>query len=471
MNAGMDSITKDRLLAILRPHGQEHLLAFWDRLDPAQRESLARQIEAIDFGLIRRLYEGRGQQINVRELLDRATPPPAFRLDAAQNPFTPQQARKRGADALAAGEVGALLVAGGQGTRLGFDQPKGMFPIGPLSNKTLFQILVEKIVAAARRYGMRIPLYIMTSPATHEETAEFFARHNRFGLAEDDLTLFCQGTMPALDAETGRVLLSAPGQIAVSPDGHGGMLAALARSGALDEIRRRNLRQLFYFQVDNPVVDVCGPEFIGYHLLSGAEFSTQVVAKHDPRDRVGNVVQVDGRLTVIEYIELPDDVAERRNPDGSLTVWAGSIAVHMMDVELLRRLAGTIEGLPFHIAHKKVAYIDPAGRRIEPADPNAIKFEQFIFDLMPRAQRAIVVEVDAERAFAPVKNASGTSGTPEIARAQLAANAREWLRAAGAEVADDVPVEISPLFALDTEELATKIPPGTRITTPTYLGG
>jgi UDP-N-acetylglucosamine/UDP-N-acetylgalactosamine diphosphorylase len=248
------------------------------------------------------------------------------------------------------------------------------------------------------------------------------------------------------------------------------MLAALARSGALDDIHRRKLRELFYFQVDNPVVDVCGPEFIGYHLLSQSEFSTQVVAKRDPLDRVGNVVQVDGRLIVIEYTELPDDAARQRNPDGSLTIWAGSIAVHMMDVELLRRLADTTESLPFHVAHKKVACLDPAGRRIEPAEPNAIKFEQFIFDLMPRAQRAIVVEVDAERAFAPVKNASGTSGTPEIARSQLAANAREWLRQAGAKVSDDVTVEISPLFSLDAEELATKIPPGTRIAKPTYFG-
>jgi UDP-N-acetylglucosamine/UDP-N-acetylgalactosamine diphosphorylase len=463
-------MTKDRLLAMLRPYGQEHLLAFWDRLDSSQRDSLARQIEAIDFSLIRRLYEGRNRQTDVRELLARAAPPPSFRLNPAENPFTPQQARRRGAEALAAGEVGALLVAGGQGTRLGFDRPKGMFPIGALSNKTLFQVLVEKIVAASRRYGVRIPLYLMTSPATHDETADFFAAHNRFGLAEDDLILFRQGTMPALDAQSGRVLLGAPGQIAVSPDGHGGMLAALARSGALDDIRRRKLRQLFYFQVDNPVVDVCGPEFLGYHLLADADFSTQVVAKCDPRDRVGNVVQVDGRLMVVEYTELPDDVAEERNPDGSLAIWAGSIAVHIMNVDLLQRLAGTTESLPFHVARKKAACLDQAGRRIEPADPNAIKFEQFIFDLMPKARRAIVVEVDAARAFAPVKNASGADGTPEIARAQMAAVAREWLGQAGAEVSDDAAVEISPLFALDADELATKIPRGTRITTPTYLG-
>ena len=229
-------MTKEQLLAILRPHGQEHLLSFWDRLDAAERESLVRQIEAIDFRLIRRLYEGRGRQRDAGKLAARAEPPPAFRLDAVGNPFTPQKASQRGEEALRGGEIGVILVAGGQGTRLGFDYPKGMFPIGPISGKTLFQIHAEKIIAAGRRYGVPIPLYLMTSPATHEETVAFFAAHGHFGLRAEDLSVFCQGTMPAVDAETGRVLLEGPGRIAVSPDGHGGLLAALVRSGALDDI-------------------------------------------------------------------------------------------------------------------------------------------------------------------------------------------------------------------------------------------
>ena len=462
---------KHELLAILTPHGQEHLLAFWDQLDPRQRESLAAQIRAIDFDLVGRLYEGRDQQTDVRQLADRAGPPPAFRLDASQNRFTPEQARHRGNQAAADGELGVILVAGGQGTRLGFDHPKGMFPIGPVSGKTLFQIHVEKIVAKARRHDVRIPLYLMTSPATHGETVAFLAEHDRFGLAEEDLHVFCQGTMPAVDAATGRMLLESPGRISTSPDGHGGMLAALVRSGALGDIERRGIRHLFYFQVDNPLVDICGPEFVGYHLLSGAEFSSQVIAKRDPLQRVGNVVEVDGRLMVIEYSDLPDDAAARRNPDGSLAIWAGSIAVHVMDAALLRRLSVAADALPFHVARKKVACIDSSGNRIEPREPNAIKFERFIFDLMPSARNAIVVEVDPQRAFAPLKNASGAKeDTPESVRAQLSALHREWLRQAGAEVSDDAPVEISPLFALDAAELAATLPPGTRITKPTYFG-
>ena len=196
----------------------------------------------------------------------------------------------------------------------------------------------------------------MTSPATHEETVAFFAAHDRFGLPEEDLIVFCQGTMPAVDAQTGRVLLAAPGQIAASPDGHGGMLAALDRSGALADIERRGIRHLFYFQVDNPLVDICGREFSGYHLLAQSEFSTQVIAKRDPLDRVGNVVQVDGRLMVIEYSDLPEEAANRRNADGSLRIWAGSIAVHVMDTALLRRLADARWGrhscLPENLANR-----------------------------------------------------------------------------------------------------------------------
>ncbi|MEN6407791.1 MAG: UDPGP type 1 family protein [Thermoguttaceae bacterium] len=466
----MTAMTKDRLLDLLKPYGQEHLLAFWDRLGPEQQQSLTRQIEAVDFAQLARWFDGRNRQVDIRRLAERAVAPPGFRLDAAKNRFTSEQARRRAVDELRAGRFAVIVVAGGQGTRLGFEHPKGMFPIGPISNKTLFQIHVEKIIAASRRYGATIPLYVMTSPATHDETVALFDAHDRFGLPADQFAVFCQGTMPAVDAETGRVLLDAPDRMAVSPDGHGGMLAAFDRSGALADVRRRGIRHLFYLQVDNPLVDICGQEFVGYHLLAESEFSTQVIAKRDPLERVGNVVEVDGRRLVIEYSDLPDECARRRNADGSLAIWAGSIAVHVMDVELLARLAQSADGLPFHIARKKATYTDATGRRVEPISPNAIKFERFIFDLMPDARNAVVVEVDPARAFAPLKNAPGVSqDTPEAVRRQMAALARDWLRQVGAEVDDRTVVEISPLFALDAEQLAAKVRRGTRIVEPTYF--
>ncbi|MBN2578563.1 MAG: UTP--glucose-1-phosphate uridylyltransferase [Pirellulales bacterium] len=461
---------KESLLAQLKPFGQEHLLAFWDRLDKAGRTELARQIEALDMPLVQRLYERRNNRSDFRALADRASPPPAIRRNGANNPFTPEQARAQGAAALAAGQIGTILVAGGQGTRLGFPHPKGMYPIGPVSKRTLFEILVGKIGAAARRYGVRIPLYLMTSPATDAETRAFFREQRRFGLPEEDLFVFCQGTMPALDEATGKILLETPGRLALSPDGHGGMLAALARSGALDDLESRGIRHLFYFQVDNPLVEVCGPEFLGYHLLAGSEFTPQVIAKQDPLARLGVVVQVDGRLQVIEYSDLHEDAARRRNADGTLTHWAGSPAIHAISAVLLRRLAGSAEGLPFHYARKKVPYVDAAGRQITPGEPNALKFERFIFDLLPAARNALVVEIDPAEGFAPLKNAPGAvEDTEEMVQKMMIAQHRRWLERAGADVAEGAAVEISPLYALDAEGLKRKIAAGLRITEPTYL--
>ncbi len=461
---------KDELLEILTPHGQQHLLAFWDKLDETGRRRLAEQIRAVDFGQIGELYRQRDEAADYRALAERAGPPPGIRLAGTANPFTPEDAVRRGEEALRAGHVGVILVAGGQGTRLGFEHPKGMFPIGPVSGCTLFQLHVEKILARARRYGVSIPFYVMTSPATHDETVAFFADHQRFGLAEEDLRIFCQGTMPAVDAADGRVLLAERDALALSPDGHGGMLAAFARSGALSDVERRGVRQLFYFQVDNPLVDIGSPEMIGSHLLLESEMSTQVVGKQDPLERVGNVVEVAGGLRVIEYSDLPDDVAGRRNPDGSLAIWAGSIAVHVFEASLLRRMVDRADALPFHIARKKVAHVDASGGRIESPEPNAIKFERFIFDLMPSAENAVVVEIDPAEGFAPLKNAPGAKDdTPEAVRRAMVAQHGRWLRAAGAEVADELAVEISPLWALDAAEVAAKIPPGTQVTEPRWF--
>lgn len=453
-------LMKQDLLITLAEHHQEHLLAFWDQLDHQQQRQLADEIRAIDFDSVARLHASGPAGQDWAALARQAQSPVAFRLDS-NNPFTPRQARQRGEAALRAGQVGAILVAGGQGTRLGFDHPKGMFPIGPVSKAPLFRILFEKLLAARRRYGAAIPLYLMTSPATHEETVDYLTRHEHFGLPADEVHVFCQGVMPAVDQQTGRLLLAAPGRLALSPDGHGGMLAALDSSGGLADLRRRGIEQLFYFQVDNPLVAVCDPEFLGYHLLSHSEMSTQVVAKRTPRDNVGNVVQIDGRVQILEYSDLnplPDEIVLRKEADGSPVFWAGNIGVHAIDVVFLDRVANQSDSLPFHVARKKVSFIDEQGQVVEPTAPNAMKFERFIFDLLPAAKRSIVMEVDEAAIFAPVKNAAGEKrDSPETVQAQMMALYRRWLRAAGVQVADDVPIEISPLVALDADEAQQRL--------------
>jgi UDP-N-acetylglucosamine/UDP-N-acetylgalactosamine diphosphorylase len=450
--------------------GQGHLFAFWDQLTGRQQDELLGEIMLARCDLIRDLYESAGRKSNWAELARRAEPPKAVRLDSRDAQFSAANAKAAGERALREGKIGAILVAGGQGTRLGFNHPKGMYAVGPVSGATLFQILFEKLRAAGRRYGVEIPLFVMTSDATHIETEDYLKEQRNFGLSAENARLFCQGVMPAVDAATGRILLADKGHVALSPDGHGGMLAALERSGGLTDIERRGIEHLFYFQVDNPLVQVCDPVILGYHILAQSEMTTLAIAKREPRERVGNVVQIDGQTQVIEYSDFPDDVAGQRNADGSLRFWAGSIAIHVFGVSFLRHAAGSQASLPFHVARKKVPFVDERGQRATPAQPNALKFERFIFDLMPLAERPLVVEGDPARVFAPVKNPPGDPcDSVDTCRAAMIDLHRHWLEAAGARVADNVAVEISPLFALDSDDLRAKIDRGTAIDTPRYL--
>src|SRR5262245_39841178 len=227
----------------LQEYAQDHALAGWDRLDDDQRRGLLAQLLAVDLDQLRRLYANRDDEIAVPPA-ERIAPVPVIGIDA-----DPREPQRLGQESLRRGEVAVILVAGGQGTRLGFDHPKGMFPIGPVSNKPLFQIHAEKVLATSRRYGKPVPFLVMTSPATDAETRSFFAEQRQFGLPANDVQFFCQGTMPALDLATGKLLMEAPGRLFTSPNGHGGTLTALADSGLLDEMRDRGIRHVFYFQV------------------------------------------------------------------------------------------------------------------------------------------------------------------------------------------------------------------------------
>ena len=484
--------TREELAALLVPHGQEQLLTFWDELSPEDQSALAGEIRALDLPRIEELYARRGEPAAAAALADRAEEPTAFHLsdlrERADRPpypgraFDPYKAIALGEEALRAGKLAAAVVAGGQGTRLDFPHAKGIYPIGPVSGATLFQIHVERIRAMARKYRTRIPFCIQTSPATHEETIAFFKENRNFGLPDEDVLIFCQGTVPSVGYDDCKVLLAEKGKIARSPDGHGGFLAAInlpqadspfervRRTGILSELQRRGIEELFYFQIDNPVIDICNPEFIGYHLLAGSEYSSQVVRKTAPKDRVGNMVMVDGSLHVIEYSDIPNSAAERRKPDGSLAIWAGSIAVSLMNVNFLKEKAGYAGSLPYHIAKKKVPYIvtdrnargengeSLFGLKVRPDAPNAVKFEKFIFDLLPQAKNPIVVEIDERTGFAPLKNhPREPKDNPQMVRRMLMDLYRLWLRNLGYTIADDVDVEISPLFANSAAELKARL--------------
>jgi UDP-N-acetylglucosamine/UDP-N-acetylgalactosamine diphosphorylase len=456
------------LRARLREYGQEHVLAWWDRLADIERRELLEQLQSLDLEQLRRLYAQRDQVFTLPPV-ERIQPAPVVRLGE-----DPAEARGRGEECLRRGEVAALVVAGGQGSRLGFDQPKGMFQIGPVSNKTLFQLHAEKVLATSRRYGKPVPLLVMTSPATHAETEEFFARHGYFGLPPGEVHFFQQGTMPALHMDTGRLILEAPGRLFLSPNGHGGTLTALADSGLLDLLRARGIRHVFYFQVDNPLVKVADPVFLGRHVAADAEVSSKVVAKDGPLDRLGVFALIDGRCGIIEYSDLPEDLAHRTDERGKLWLWAGSPAIHLFDVNFLGRVTQGASRIPFHVARKKVPYLDEAGVLRHPEKENAFKFEMFIFDALPLADRWTLVETSRRQEFAPLKNATGPDSPDEVRKA-LVQQAADWLHRAGVSVlrrhktGEPLAVEISPLFALDPEELAEKVESETTVMGPTYF--
>lgn len=460
-------------------HGQGHLLRWWDELTDASRKSLAAEIAGIDLerldDLIAELVHGEAAAAIEP---DRVRPIEVIRLPQTDGErVARRRAIEAGSDALANGEVGVILVAGGSGTRLGYDGPKGTFPIGPVSSASLFQIHCEKIVALGRRHGKVLPFYIMTSPENHEATVAFFERHDRFGL--EHVRFFVQGQMPAVDRLTGKILMASKDHVALSPDGHGGTLAALAATGAgsspscLEDMRDRGIRTLFYFQVDNPLTQIADPAFIGLHRQAEAEMSFKVIEKLSPEEKVGVVVAVDGRPQVIEYSDLPPQLAGLREPEGRLELSAGSIAIHVLERSFIERIVAQ-KNLPFHRAIKKVPCIDEAGRPVKPDEPNGVKFEQFIFDALPHAERWAIVETDRATEFEPLKNSVGPD-SPATVHQKMSDLFGNWLEQAGAMVprrADgSIPfgIEISPLFALDAPELRSKLEPGLVVERPIYL--
>lgn len=459
--------------AIAQQFGQSHLFQFWNQLTTEQQSTLLQQVSSIDFEQLGRLFHGHETSIDWSELAKKAVPPDAIRLEVqgthGQVP-NPRDAIACGEQAIRQGKVGMILVAGGQGTRLGFDQPKGMFRIGPVSNRTLFAMHADSLRGAMLRYNVSIPLYVMTSPATDRATQTYFASHQNLGLSADELTVFCQGTMPAIDVTTGNVLLETKSTVALSPDGHGGIVAALDRQGILRSAAERGIEHFFYAQVDNPLVRACDPLLIGHHILAKSQMTTQVVAKRFATERVGNVVSIDGRTHIIEYSDLPDDVANRTNPDGTLALWAGNIAVHVLDRQFLVTAATESHSLPFHRALKAVPFVDANGEFVKPNAPNAIKFEKFVFDLLPTAAHAIVVEGEPSQVFAPVKNAEGAAtDTPSATRDAIVRQHRQWLESAGMTIRDTVRVEINPRWALDADDVRQKIQKPANILVDTYF--
>ena len=422
--------------ATLAQHGQEHLLAFYEELSPEGQQGLLDQLGGIDFdaidGMIDR-YVRRPVDPPVPDDLEPATyypHEPGGSYDAAHY-------RDVGQELIRAGKVAAFCVAGGQATRLGWSGPKGTFPATVVTGKPLFRVLAEQVVASRNRYSVVIPFYVLTSPLNDTVTRSFMQDNNCFGLRRRNLFMFPQGLLPSFEIGTGRMLLADKGTVAMNPDGHGGSLHAMAVSGALADMRARGIEYISYVGVDNPLVKVIDPLFLGLHAAapdSSAEMSSKMVPKTDPDEKVGVFCRSGGKTIIVEYINLPRELAEQRDGDGHLCFGSASIAVHIISVKLVESLTeGVTLALPLHAARKIVPHVDPdTGERIEPKTPNAVKLESFVFDALPQAGSSIVYETSRTEEFAPIKNARGPD-SPATSHQLQSDRSGEWIESHGAE--------------------------------------
>lgn len=439
----------DAVRTRLTEHGQEHLLTFWDELNEGERSELIADIESVDFVAFEAAWKQAHEQ---GETVD----PSEFAAPASLDATEGRRSRAAGEQIIREGRVAAMTVAGGQATRLGVDIPKGAFPIGPISGASLFQIFAEGVAATNERYGCQVPWYVMTSQANHEETVSFFKEHNFFGLRSDDVLFFSQAMIPVADAN-GRILLEEKHRLAMSPNGHGGSLTALAETGKLADMKSRGIEYISYFQVDNPLVKPVDPELVGSHVTKGSQLSSLTVGKASDDEKVGLFVDVGGKLRIVEYSDFPPEMMGLKDDSGARKFDLANIAVHMFDVAFVEALTGgdARVSLPWHRAGKKVSAVDlKTGKVVEPKSPNAVKLEMFVFDALPLAKETMLLRTVRAERFSPVKNAKGVDSVA-TAKRDLVRRAAQWLEACGVSVpmtADGEPdcvVEISPFYADD----------------------
>ena len=453
--------TLDTMRNTLERFGQNHVLRYWPELHGEEQCQLERQIKSVDFPLMERLIETWVRNDPPAETFNTIEPVPTIPI-ADSTRADARDAWAAGEDALRAGRAGLLLVAGGQGTRLGYDGPKGAYPIGPITGRSLFAYHADKILHAQRRYGCILPWYIMVSETNRDETQAFFRENAFFGLNEKDVYFFTQRMVPCVD-DNGKFMLDGPGRLAMNPNGHGGVIPAVVENGIADDARNRGVDTLGYFQVDNWALKVVDPYFIGYHVLGKGQMSSKIHRKTAVRESVGVHCLCDGEYRTIEYSEL--DIYPQlleTNEEGKPVYYAGNPAIHIISVGFIEDVFSKFETFPWHRAHKKIPYLNASGQLVEPEKPNGYKFETFVFDALRFAShKPIALEIDASGEYTPIKQFSGANSV-EAARESQRELWAGWLEAAGFSVPRGgsgnvaIQIEISPQFAFSKDEFVER---------------
>jgi len=454
------------LIKKLYAEGQEHLFRYWDELSDSEKDLLVKDIKGIDFDFI----------IKVKPLLNRKSPDArnVRRPDIIPVPRTPQETRgeERAAQAgesfIASSRAAVFTAAGGQSSRLGINTPKGTFPVSPVRKKSLFQIHAEKIAYMQKKFQTSIPWVIMVSETNREQTADFFRSKGFFGLDREEVRFIRQGMFPALNKE-GKLFLKEKNRVFLNPTGHGGTFPALKDSGALGWLQELGVEEIFYFQVDNVLVKILDPVFIGYHVLKGCEMSSKCVMKKSFNEKIGAFVLEDGKTTVVEYSEIAS--VKVKDEDA---VKAGNVAIHIINRGFAEEVAAGGENLPLHVANKVIPHIQSNGAKVEPESPNGYKIETFIFDALRDAEPTIIMETLRNEEFSPLKNSTGDNSIETVLRDQLLLFA-EWLEAAEVYVPrnrEGLPrslLEIAPGFAPFKKDFIRKVDRSIVIDRDTYI--
>ena len=391
---------------------QTYLLHYLDKLSGEQRSRMEQTLEEIDWSLLDKLQHKENK---------RGVFAPLGAMNLQEIAEQKDEFEKIGLEAIRAGKVGAVLLAGGQGTRLGFEHPKGTFNIGLTHELFIFEQQMKNLMEVIDKAGVFVPLYIMTSEKNNEETIQFWEKHSYFGYDKSYVRFFVQEMVPAVDYE-GRIYMEESDKIAMSPNGNGGWFSSMEKCGLMEDLHKRNIEWLNVFAVDNVLQRIADPVFIGATLKAGCQSGAKVVRKADPYEKVGALCLEDGKPSIVEYYELTKEMAEATNEKGDLEYGFGVILNYLFRLDKLEEIVDN--KMPLHVVEKKIPYIDLEGNHIKPEQPNGYKFETLVLDMVHLMENCLSFEVDRTKDFAPIKNKTGVDSI-DTARELLKLNGIE----------------------------------------------
>ena len=402
-------------MKIWEDENQTYIKAAMGRNSAEQNEELKKKLEKIDWTILNHIE--RKETVNERGVFAPLEAVEVSDIEAGKEKF-----RKLGLDAIRAGKVGAVLLAGGQGTRLGLDKPKGTLNIGVDRELYLFEQLFRNLMDVTDQAEAYVPMYIMTSNINHDDTVNFFEEHAYFGYPKDYVKFFVQEMVPACDYE-GHVYMESDTEVAMSPNGNGGWFGSMVKAGLLEDIHARGIEWINVFAVDNCLQRIADPLFIGATIDSGCESGAKVVRKAAPDEKVGVLCTEDGRPSIAEYYEMTEEMATARKENGDLLYGFGVILNYLFSEKKLEEIADA--NMPIHVVEKKIPHVDAEGNPIKPEQPNGYKFETLVLDMVHMMKDCIPYEVVREREFAPIKNLHGVDSLD---------SARELLKGCGVEL-------------------------------------